>query len=377
MPPMEDDIVMESTTDTPDQIAAGLEIPPALDADVDADAADASAEDDGIEAGAADVDEGGDDAEGDEPAAVVEPEKKAPARVARPQKLPANAAAAAARRKSKARLAVVEAENEALRERLKQIVAGKAADADADEDDPAPAAPAAGTVINPDDVPDTHPAVALVLKKISDLGPKPKQDDFEDFAAFEDKRDEWIEERARLRARADTVREDVARRESIALTTANRAAKATHDQWKTTVAASRARHEDYDEKMAAAREAGITLRRDVAQALMESEIGAEVIYYLVSNPAELTRINAIASPHRALAEAGKLEGRIAAGIRKPAAGGPAARTTKAPDPQSTLLGTERSDVGKGKSLDDPNLSQAEYNRLRDEQDIQSGRRRPH
>lgn len=110
---------------------------------------------------------------------------------------------------------------------------------------------------------------------------------------------------------------------------------------------------------------------------MESPVGGEVTYYLVSNPQELARLNSL-SPHRAIAELGVIEGRIQAAARTtPAAAAPTprpgARTTKAPEPQKVLLG-DFSGASRPKDLNDPNLTLAEYNRLRDEMDIDSGRR---
>jgi hypothetical protein len=215
--------------------------------------------------------------------------------------------------------------------------------------------------------------------QIEALGAKPQQADFEDFDQFENARDQWIETRAALRAEMNTVRKDVARRESIAIDAANRAASETADAFAQTVADARARHADYDDAMDAAREQGLSVSRDLGQALMESPVGAEVLYHLVTNPAEVDRLAAM-SPTRALTELGMIEGRISArlagrpGQRSATPGArPAARTTRAPEPQRTVLG-EMPSVSSRRNLNDPNLSQSEYNRLRDEMDRESGRR---
>lgn len=374
----DDDLVMESTTDSPDQIAEGLGVDLGGDegeaAPVEAAEGEASAEGDPGAGTEGDVAEDA-GAETDEPAGEVTP---SPARVAtdgkRPQKKSANAAAAAARRTSSARNKVLEEENAALRERLKELATGTPAPAA-----PKQAAPVAPVQIKPEEIGDDYPEVAEVVGKLTALGPKPKSDDFEDFTEFEAKKDEWIEKRASLNAELNFVRRDVAQRESIAQADANRAAKETADRFAETVNAARARHEDYDEKMDEARDNGLILRhRDLAQALMESEIGGDVMFHLVTNPAEITRLNGL-SPHRALAELGKIEGRVQAGLRplrqQPAAQTPGRRVSKAPDPQGVLLG-DLTGRASSKDLNDPNLSMADYNRLRDAQDEASGRRRP-
>ena len=362
---MADDLVMESTTDSPEQIAEGLgvELSEAPDADAEAPVAEA-----------ADASEG--DADAAEPEPIAEEVTPVPASVSAPktrtpraQRKSADAAAAAARRKAEAELSVLQAERDALRRRLEELSAGRV---------PTPVAtPAPAPVLTPltaQDIGDDHPEIAAVLAKVTALGPKPQQHDFADYDEFETKKDEWIEQRATLRARAEAVRQDVARRESIAQAEANRAAQTTAAAFARSVEAARGRHADYDEKMEAVTKAGLSISRDIGAALMESPVGADVVYYLASHPEEVDRLNRL-SPTRAVAEAGIIEARVAASLRgteSRSSNRPVARTTKAPDPQSTVLGDGPSSGAR--DINDPNLSLAEYNRLRDQMDRESGRR---
>lgn len=366
----DDDLTFESTTDTPEQIAEGLGLDPVEpteepgDGDVAVEAA----------AGEEPVAEVVETDEAEEPVGEVtaHPHKAtAPrkAKASRPQAKAVAGAAAAARRASDAKLKVAEAERDAALERVKELAAGRQPVAATTRTAPVE------KVVTADQIPDTHPDIQAVRAKITALGPKPKQEDFTDFAEFEDKKDQWLEDRAFLRGREATVREDVARRETIATTEANRAAQATATAFEQSVAAAKGRHADYDDQMEAARTAGITVGSDVGTALMESAIGADVAYYLVTHPAEVERINAL-SPHRQIAEVGILEGRIAAAMRSPApitATRPSARLTRAPEPQGTVLG-DLSGTAKTKDINDPSLTQAEYNRMRDQMDRDSGRR---
>lgn len=367
----DDDLIMESTTDSPEQIAEGL--------GVTLDVSDAVNEAiDGVEP----VAEGAEEPVAEATEEVTEPEPVAevtehPAKVAAPraprgQKKSVDGAAAAARRKAAADIKVLEAENQALKDRLAVLAAGK---------EPAPIAAAAPpptvappVVIPASAVPDTHPEVAAVLAEIAALGAKPKQADFADYDEFEEKKDAWIEQRGALRGKAESVRMDVARRASIEQAEANRAAAVTAKAFDKTVEAAKARHADYDEAMERTKTEGLHVSRDVGVALMESPIGADVMYYLASNPTEVHRINAL-SPARQIAEIGILEGRIAASLRQQPTTPtrPAARVTKAPDPQNVVLG-DFSSAGKKKDINDPNLTLAEYNQLRNEMDEASGRR---
>lgn len=379
----DDDLVMESTTDSPEQIADGLGVELAPETTLET--VDTPTGDEAVAAGEGDtaVVEGQTPVE-EEPIAegevTPEPARVAgPKRAARPQRKSADAAAAAARRAADADKRVLEEENAALRRRLKQL-ASDPDTATGAATTTTRTAPVAAVVITPDQVPDTHPELATMQTQIEALGAKPQQADFEDFDQFENARDQWIETRASLRAEMNTVRKDVARRESIALDAANRAASETADAFAQTVADARSRHADYDDAMDAAREQGLAVSRDLGQALMESPVGAEVLYHLVTNPSEVDRLAAL-SPTRALTELGMIEGRIAARLAgRPGAARPVsqqtrpvARTTRAPEPQRTVLG-EMPSAPNRRNLNDPNLSQQEYNRLRDEMDRESGRR---
>lgn len=382
----DEDIVMESTTDSPEQIAAGLGV--TLDSLPEGGEPEAAPAEEPVAAEGDAEPVAADAGEEAEPVGEVTPQPNVgkTTRAPRPQRKTVDGAAAAARRQANGKIAVLETENEALKRRLAELTVGQVA-----------AHPAGGTetpvaartpvvtepvAVDPSEIPDTHPEVAKAVAQRTALGAKPKQEDFDSFDAFEEARDAYIEARARIGARIEFVREDVARRESIARTEANRAAQETVARFSESVEVARAAHADYDEKMEHATRAGWTIGGDLRTALLESPVGGEVTYYLVSNPEELARINSL-SPHRAIAALGAIEDRIqAAGGRvapqatrqpvstpRPAA----TRTTRAPEPQKVLLGDFSGSV-KPVDLNDPNISLAEYNRARDEMDIQSGRR---
>jgi len=366
---------MESTTDSAEEMAEGLGVSlreAAPEGEVPAqesDEADASGETISEPAvGAADL-ESDDDA-----STTVEAE--APKRHTRKS---VNGAAAAARKQASAKQRALAEENERLKAQLAESMKSATA---------APHVAERATITVPtvepvkaESIPDTHPEMSVVLKALEDLGPKPKQGDYGDFDEFEEARDKWIEQKARLGARIDYVREDVARRETIALEQASRDFAAVAKTYEQSVVRARGRHEDYDTAMAQATEQGLDLPAELKEALMQSPEGGEVIYHLVTNPDEVDRLNQLPRS-RALAELGILEGRVTAHLKRQphsqqptTAQRPTGRISRAPLPQGTSLGDAPAAHGE-LSLDDPSLSLAEYNRRRDAMDVLSGRRRP-
>lgn len=364
---------MESTTDSADQMAEGLGV--SLREAVDGGAErepDASTEPeaDGAvdpEVGTAEVDaQAADDVE----TVVQTPPTQ------RATRKSVNGAAAAARKQASSKAKALADEVAELKRQLAEAVsAGTLAK---------PTTQVAVPAVEPvkaETIPDTHPELAPALKALADLGPKPKQGDYADFDEFEEARDAWVEKKARLGARVDFVREDVARRETIALEQANRDFLDRAARHEESVRRAAARHEDYKDAMDRATEQGLDLPVELKEALMDSPEGGEVLYHLVNNPADVSRLNQLPR-NRALAELGIIEGRVTAALkRQPQGQQPASqqrtagRVSRAPEPQGTSLGDAPA-VYSETSLDDPNLSLAEYNRRRDAMDVRSGRRRP-
>ena len=366
----DNDLVMESTTDSPEQMAEGLgadlrAIDPVVGVDAETESAPEPEAEPAVEAQA--DDQGADET-------TETPAVEQGTRVSR-AKTP-NGMARAARISASKKVSRLEEENARLKEELR----GKMTAAQPSIQ-PKPVVRSVAPVepVAPETIPDTHPEVAKALQAVEAIGPKPKSEDFDDFEKFETARDEWIEKRATARSTANFVRQDVARRETTALEQASREFHEVATAYEQTVSAARARHEDYDTAMVAADEQGLAISPDMKDALMRSPVGGEVVYHLVKNAAEVARLNAL-PPSRALAELGKLESGIEAALKRQpqsqqtTSGGRPSRITRAPEPQGTTLGDLPSNATS--SLDDPNLSLAEYNRRRDRMDIESGRRRP-
>jgi hypothetical protein len=101
----------------------------------------------------------------------------------------------------------------------------------------------------------------------------------------------------------------------------------------------------------------------VEQIIVESENGPELLYALAKDPAEAKRICAL-GPIAAAREMGKLEAKISKSSDQQNKPEPK-KITKAPQPIAPVGSKGGSSAPK--RIDDPNLSQAEYEKLRREQ----------
>lgn len=121
--------------------------------------------------------------------------------------------------------------------------------------------------------------------------------------------------------------------------------------------------DDFDEVIAEADEEGVKVSPFLEHLILQSAKGPQVLYELAKNPAEIDRLNGLnsVSLHR---EFFKLEDGLSA-PSEPARKKVKKKTSKAPDP-ITPVGTN-SDKGTQKRLDDPEISQSEYEAIRREQ----------
>lgn len=113
----------------------------------------------------------------------------------------------------------------------------------------------------------------------------------------------------------------------------DRLAQATHnnriEQWKEKLTDARTRYSDFDAKM----NADVTVTPAMRDVLFDSEAGADLAYWLGSNPQEAARIAALQSPLAVARELGKVE----AGLKTAAVSAPK-KTTSAPPPPSSVRG---------------------------------------
>lgn len=117
-------------------------------------------------------------------------------------------------------------------------------------------------------------------------------------------------------------------------------------------------NDDFDDLMA---DTNVDVPVYVQEIFLTSEIGPALMYELAKNPKELARISKL-SPIPAALEMGKLEAKLSGTSTK--AESKETKITKAPEPIKTV-GAKGGSLKK--SIDDPNLSQREFEKLRNEQ----------
>lgn len=387
---MADDLVFESTTDSPEQIREGLGLPqadpaPAVATEIPVVAAGetpaAEAEAAPVSGAAPPATVGDPAGEGDEAPVqtrgadgkfVTPPKARKPVAVQpRIDKLTRE------NTEVLARATTAEAERDALKRRLDELVA------------PKPVAAAPPVVAAPVFDPDTYrdPAVtAAYERQRTALGAEPKQEDFEDFQEFRRSERSYDRKLAAIDANESTAHQRAADRASLAAQDATRAVQATFSTFAERQNAARARHADWDEVMQqgmAIPFKGRPYANDIQQAILESEQGPEIVYHLAQHPEELARLQAAPSVHVAMVELGGIAAALkaappasvpagatqtgpATAVAPVVAAPPSRSMSRAPEPQGTALGGSASTTPQ--ALDDPNISQAEYNRRRNAQD---------
>lgn len=346
------DLVVTSSTDSADDIAAGLatvlrgEAEPDETDDADVPADDAETTDDKAE----------DPAEGDDEPAV-------PARDDRSERQKElDRIAKASRKDAERKHADTKAELERAQQRIRDL------ETKGNDERFKP------RTVQPHEVPATEDAaLAKVLKQRTDLGAKPAQESFDDYGTFEQKRDEWLEQSGALKREEELIRRQVADRLNEQSAANARSARDLVEGHEGRVAAYRVAHPTYDKDL----EAVGDLRPSplMQQALMEAEDGPAIIHYLAQHPEEAKKLVAL-SPMSGVTAIGRISASLAAKSQarpNPTAGIPP-RISKAPRPQGSVLGS-----GKGANtavdLDDPNMTQEEYMKRRDEIDRQKRNRR--
>lgn len=179
---------------------------------------------------------------------------------------------------------------------------------------------------------------------------KPSPDTFESHAAYVEALTDWkVDQREKARDAKEQKTRIETEQSNI------------HSSHQKRVEAFRSSHDDFDEKLENLSD--VPRSPAVEQVIINSDNGPALLYELAKNPAEAMRIAKL-HPIAAALAMGKIEARIETKSSDETKT-ESKKVTKAPDPLKPL-----SAGGKGsapKSIFDPTLSQAEYERLRTEQ----------
>lgn len=150
-----------------------------------------------------------------------------------------------------------------------------------------------------------------------EIGPAPKEEDFKDWAAFEDAKAEYrINKAIAVQRHADREAEASRRQASDQAAHREAAVEAFNDR----LDEAREKISDFDKVLGEAK--GREVKPHVTELVIESEKGGLLAYYLAKNPAELTKLNGM-SEREAAKTVGKLEARLTLAKSKTATSAPA------------------------------------------------------
>jgi hypothetical protein len=148
---------------------------------------------------------------------------------------------------------------------------------------------------------------------------QPRQEDFQEYGAYLEARTEWIADQ-RVQQALHQERERNQRQ------VAQNRQRQTVQTYEGRLDAARSKYEDFDD-VAFAPDVHVT--NDMAHAILDSDHGPDIQYYLGSHPDEAQRIARL-SPHGQVRELGKLEAKLSAP--------PTKKTSQAPPPVKPVGG---------------------------------------
>ena len=153
---------------------------------------------------------------------------------------------------------------------------------------------------------------------------KPNPEDFTDWQKYEDAKEQYLEDRATAKAleklKAELQEKEGKKEVEVKLKTFNERQEE-----------ARKIHEDYDDALAEFDD--IPVNPAIHQAMLESDVGAEIAYHLAKNPELFEKLN---DPKLSVITLGRELGKIEALLEGKKQGKAAVKTTNAPAPISPV-----------------------------------------
>lgn len=166
-----------------------------------------------------------------------------------------------------------------------------------------------------------QPAPAKPAVELPGLPPRPKSEDFEDYEDFVEALGEWSAEKVNVKKEiAAAQKQEQERRQT------------TFNTYQEKINAAKTKYTDWDDVIAIA--PNLVYPQTTVDAIVESDQGADIQYYLCANEAEAARIHKL-SPIQQIKEIAKLEVKLL----KPSEP-PAKRVTQAPQPINAIGGND-------------------------------------
>jgi len=182
----------------------------------------------------------------------------------------------------------------------------------------------------------------------ADISKKPSADDFEDHADYVEALADWkVDQKLKSHQESQRQAQVQAKEQEKARTFGQKLKEFSN------------KHDDFDELVDGVND--VLISPFVQQGIVESDYGPEIMYELAKDREEYERISSL-SDAAAIRELGKIELRIIERLESKTKK-QTSKTTNAPEPITPIKG--RSASAKSKTIFDEDISQAEYERLRD------------
>lgn len=180
---------------------------------------------------------------------------------------------------------------------------------------------------------------------------KPTVEQFESYEEFVEALTDWKVELKDVRKTVEAERKNIAEKQQTIA-----------EQHSTRVQTAKAKYEDFDDVTSSLD--GIMVPMVTIEVIQESEVSADLFYYLGQHPDEAKKLQTLSVPAQ-LREIGKLEARLE---KKPEPEIPAKRVTQAPEPIKPVGNKE-----KAVAADPDNMSDEEWYRYENERLSKQGK----
>lgn len=197
---------------------------------------------------------------------------------------------------------------------------------------------------------------------------RPKVDDFENYEAYDQALDKYVEDLTAWQAKQTLEADRTARQQADDQRKAQEATQSKQRTLAEKLIDASQKHSDFAGKLAEfeAEHGGVS--QTIADTIAESEHGAELAYHLVTHPEEVQRIGAL-GPLAQARELGKIEASLAGTTKPPEP--PKPKTTAASPPPTELSGKTTAPEDEAKAALEAGDFQR-YKRIMDARDLKKG-----
>lgn len=184
------------------------------------------------------------------------------------------------------------------------------------------------------------PKQEVSLPKAAEESTPPKIEDFDSYEKYQDARADWAADRRYRQFQAEQAQQHAQARQQEAIANQHRQVIEQHGKLRSMTSEGEKKYPDFYEKVFPGEGKTVPISEAVGHALLESDKGIDLMYYLSTNKAEAERIAKL-SVTRQLVEIGKLENSL-----------PTIQKSKAPAPINPIGGKKAAATAAPRDDDD-------------------------